>query len=362
MAITAREAAFLALDTYFLEGVFIEESLERFKNQLSQSDFGLAYELASGVIRQKRALEKTAARYASLPKKRKEKILLYMALYQQLYLDRIPDFAVGNEMVQLAKKHASALFAKFLNAFLRNQKCVLDPTPSYTDYFITTLEATYDEAQKILELGNKKPPLFARDRKEMKMVPFERYVESDRYYFQNPTQFLLYSHLKGDFKPKRIVDLAASPGGKTLLLHDFFPEATLYANDISEKRVALIKENCKKYGFTATLSTYDALDFVADAPFDLVVLDAPCTNSGCLYKCPEARWRLTEESVAAHAALQKKLLEKACTLGKTVWYSTCSILPAENQDVVAPYNPITQLTILPNDDGLEGGFAAVIQT
>lgn len=367
MSISAREAAFFALDTYFLQGVFIEESLKR----LSPTDFGLAYELAAGVVRQKRTLEATARKAVSLPKKRKEKILLYMALYQQLFLDRIPDFAIGNEMVALAKKHTSPNYAKFLNAFIRNQKCLLDAQePSYTDYFIERIKQAYGEkAEEILAAGNIKPPLFARDRVEMKMVPFDTYIDSERYYFQNPSQFLLYSHLRKsvdlvfDAAPKRILDLAASPGGKLLLLHDFFPDAKLYANDISEKRVSLIRENCKKYGMDATLTVSNGLDFVSDAPFDLVVVDTPCSNSGCLYKCPEARWRLTKETVSEHAALQKKLIEKALTLitpHGAVWYSTCSILPEENEEVVAPYNPLTSLTILPNQNGLEGGFGAIL--
>ena len=381
---TAREAAFFALDTYFRIGVFVDESLERFKSELSSRDFGLAYEIATGVVRRKNALDALIKAHATMPKKRQEKVLLRMGLYQMLFLDRIPDFAIGDEMVGLAKKHTSSSFAKFLNAFLRNQasSCSLtDLSPlellSYPDYYVECLTKAYgnDKALEILELGNTKVPLFVRDRQEQKMIEIEQealdsYSKNPRYYIQNPAQFEVYSHLKNVLKstPKAALDLAASPGGKTVMLHDFFAKVSLYANDISEKKVALLKENLSKYGVLANVSVGSALDFSGDVLFDLIVVDAPCSNSGCLYKCPEARWRLTKDDVAAHVQLQKKLLQKAYSLlspGGVIWYSTCSILPEENEQVAAcipELELVSNIQVLPTKDGLEGGYGAVLRS
>ncbi len=380
--VSAREVAFLALDNYFLHGVFIEEGLNRFKKELSSRDFSFAYEVASGVVRRKNALDAIAKKHAAIPKKRAEKILLRMCLYQALFLDRIPDFAIGDEMVHLAKKYASQTYAKFLNAFMRNQapKCSLDMvTPherlSYPEYFIEGMVASYgkEKAMEILELGNAKTPLFVRDRKEMTMLPVEgksldEYIQSSRYYIQNPTQFAIYSHLKNALvvPPKRVLDLAASPGGKTILLHDFFPEAAFFANDVSDKKVEQLTANIRKYKVPATVSTGNALDFVSDEPFDLIIVDAPCSNSGCLYKCPEARWRLTQADIAASVELQRKLLEKAISLAlpdTVIFYSTCSILPEENEQLVASFsglNKIAEVSVLPNKEGFEGGYGALL--
>ena len=72
--LSAREAAFLALDTYFRTGVFIDDGLERFKKELSVRDFALSYEIATGVVRRKNALDALASKHAALPKKRQEKV------------------------------------------------------------------------------------------------------------------------------------------------------------------------------------------------------------------------------------------------------------------------------------------------
>ncbi len=131
-----------------------------------------------------------------------------------LFLDRIPDFAVGDEMVALAKTRVSHQFSKFLNAYLRNQapKCSLDTLSveellSYTDFFIERLNKAYpkEKTLEILELGNKKVPLFARDRSKMNMVlvdgkALDTYTKSPNYYIQNPTQFEIYSYLKNALK------------------------------------------------------------------------------------------------------------------------------------------------------------------
>lgn len=359
----AREAAFLVLDHYYRQGIFLDDSFEQFKGRLSEKDFALAYEIAAGVVRQQKALNSIT----KLPKKRQEKILLRMALYQLLFLDRVPAYAIGDEMVSLAKRYTSPVFAKFLNAFIRNQQPKRPVVPSYPDYFIERTYAVYghDKASEIMQLGNSKSPLFARDRVEMKMVPVDSYDLSNRYYIQNPTQLAIYSHLKQCLKhaPKTILDLAASPGGKTILMHDFFPDAELYANDLSEKKVAKLQQNLAKYGIKATLSIGSGLDFASSTKFDLIIVDAPCSNSGCLYKCPEARWRISAESVQEQALLQKKLIEKALSLLSPhgmIFYSTCSILPEENEKVASTFNVISEITVLPTAAGFEGGYGACI--
>jgi 16S rRNA (cytosine967-C5)-methyltransferase len=380
--VTSRQAAFLALDLYFLRGVFIAEGLNQFKDELSTRDFSFAYEVASGVVRQKGALDAIAGRVQALPRKRKEKILLRMSLYQLLYLDRVPDFAIGDEMVGLAKKYNSLSFAKYLNAFLRNlaPKCSLDMLSnfeqlSYSEYFIERMIASYGKKQalELLEQCNTKTPLFARDREEMKMISlegdgFETYINNPRYYIQNPSQFQIYSHLKNALKkhPQAILDLAASPGGKSILLHDFFPNASLFANDVSDKKRDLLQENFTKYAIKATLSVGCGTEFTTDQLFDLIVVDAPCSNSGCLYKCPEARWRLTKEDVAQQVQLQKKLLQSALkhlTPEGVIWYSTCSILPEENEQLIASFPELkvaAEKLILPSKDGCEGGYGACL--
>jgi len=171
-------------------------------------------------------------------------------------------------------------------------------------------------------------------------------------------------------KPNSILDLCASPGGKTLLVHDLFPGAKLFANDISEQKMKKLSQNCQKYHLDASLSCCKGEDFVSEQLFDLIMVDAPCSNTGVLSKRPEARWRFSPETFKDLEETQLKLLGHAVTLLSPqgeIWYLTCSILDFENekliQQVCQKYDlqVRTQLTIYPSEAGLDGGFACALQ-
>jgi 16S rRNA (cytosine967-C5)-methyltransferase len=77
-------------------------------------------------------------------------------------------------------------------------------------------------------------------------------------------------------------------------------------------------------------------------PFDVVLLDAPCSATGTIRKNPELKWRLREEELAGFARLQRQLLDSAKTLAKKyVVYSTCSLEPEENDAIVGDHDDIT---------------------
>lgn len=190
---------------------------------------------------------------------------------------------------------------------------------------------------------------------------------SSDYYIQNGTSIKLIKALAAQTKPpERILDLCASPGGKLLAAHDHFPKAELYANDISEKKLARLRENCEKYGLDASLSISMGEEYSSPEPFDLIILDVPCSNSGVLHKRPEARWRLSEEILNTLEKTQRKLLNHATTLLKPtgeIWYITCSILKRENEVLTNQFckeNALTkqhEQTILPNaNTGFDGGY------
>lgn len=170
--------------------------------------------------------------------------------------------------------------------------------------------------------------------------------------------------------PQRVLDICASPGGKLLAAHDHFPKAKLFANDISPEKILRLTQNLTKYGVTAQVRCGQGEDYPISEPFDVVILDVPCSNSGVLNKRPEARWRLTAEALQALKTQQLGLLEHALTLiGKqgVIWYLTCSILKAENEQLMAAFCQKHAMkmayarTILPNAEGWDGGFACLLQ-
>ena len=383
--INPRSAAFLSL---IKTDVFIDETIDSF--ELSPLDRTLAYEIASGTLRMKRWLDfaaKQLTKTGKLPEKRKERLLLEMALYQCYFLTRMPLFAIANEMVELAKKYSSRHFASFLNAIIRKIDRTSLPYSeefatqlSYSDYFTATLIERYGKkaAEELLRALNIAPPLFARKRPTKECIIIKDSVQSiiddPHYYIQNPTQPALMKLLAENLPstPKHVLDLCAAPGGKTIMAYDLFPEAHIVCNDISEKRLQKLRENIEKYAIEAEISCQLGEKAVFPNRFDLIIVDAPCSASGVLYKCPEARWRIEKESIKELQNKQKALLKHASTLltkGGTIWYMTCSILPQENEEVVhwmqqeSDFSSLaikTMHTQLPNESGFEGGFCCAM--
>ncbi len=435
-----REEAFLAL-IFAQRGGYLEDFFQ--KTSLLKKDLSLAYEIAHGVQRRKLSLEFLADQlYISsqhtnkkdskksksqkikpkkLKLKTKERLLLYTALYQYFFMDRVPLYAVVDETVGLAKKYFHPRLGAFFNALLRaldkiDQKELSLPTGqspsakelsvyySYSQFFVEKLLKQYDleKTTNLLELMNKPAPLMARFRESIKEKEneddvlkkkaisttdlkavfmgrlkvfqlekgqeLENYFKDSHFYIQNVTPVYLIEKLSENlsFKPANILDLCSAPGGKLLALRDLLPSAKLYANDVSEEKIKLLQENLEKYQITeATVSQGKAEEFCSSEKFDLIVLDVPCSNSGVLNKRAEARWRLEPQKLKELQKSQFQMLKHALSLLSDkgqIWYLTCSILKAENEDLVEKAQKELGLKVkgsflqLPNSEGWDGGF------
>lgn len=364
--LNAREAAYLSLCRNF-----IDETLNRWKEEENpkQKDFNLAYEIAAGTCRRLLSLEYIAKHHvAALPRKKKERLLLYTLLYQLYYLDRIPLYAALSESVSIAKKHLSSHFAQFLNGAFRHfeKRAISFPNLSlqysYPQFFIDRVSDP-----KILAAMNQVFPVQARQRITHEMVPVEDLssaVKDTSLYIQNGTFVHLILHLANYLKkdPETVLDLAASPGGKLILVHDLFPKSKLFANDID---TAKLEENLQKYAISAHVTQGPAEEYPTGQQFDLILCDVPCSNSGVLGKRPEARWRLNAETLEQLQRQDLAILNRAKTLlkkGGQIWYMTCSILEEENGEVVlkSKMTPRASETCYPDEHGNDGGFGAVL--
>jgi 16S rRNA (cytosine967-C5)-methyltransferase len=139
-----------------------------------------------------------------------------------------------------------------------------------------------------------------------------------------------------------ILDLCSAPGTKTTQLAELTHDAaSILATDIDPKRLERVQENISRLGLkSVTIIPYDQLEQGTADPFDAILLDAPCSNTGVLARRVEARFRLKPDTVAELAATQRDLLDKAAPLLKPtgrICYSTCSIQKAENQDVICDF-------------------------
>lgn len=403
----SREAAYLALLKSLKEEGFIADFLESWDRleHPSPLEYAFAFEIAAGSARMALSLDYIASQLTSKGKlslKLKEKALLRTAIYQHVYMEKVPLYAIVDETMQIAKKHCHSTFCSFLNALLRklgeqtpslptgNSIEDLSVRLSYPAYYVKELIDGYgeDKAIEILEAGNLRPKTSVRIRPggKIDIVKLEPYSDeklplaflkdrdhlkeiasSTDYYIQNGTPVALFNALQQHLskKPQTILDLCASPGGKLLLAHDTFPEAELSANDVSVEKLKKIEMNLKKYGVQAHLRSGLGEEYPLDQKFDLVILDVPCSNSGVLNRRPEARWRLSESQMKETIEEQKKLLrhaEKLLSPNGAIFYMTCSIIKSENELLVEsiPLTSSFQLTILPNREGWDGGFGCLL--
>ena len=188
------------------------------------------------------------------------------------------------------------------------------------------------------------------------------------------------AHVVGLLKPKpgwMILDLCAAPGTKTTQL----AEATggrskIVATDIDNDRLEMVRENITRLGLSdyVTVIEYRSLDESAQRSggFDCILVDAPCSNTGVLARRPEARHRITKETINGLAKTQMELLSKAADMLKpqgVICYSTCSIQLEENSGIVRRFikkHPDFKLEserlILPSAEAFDhdGGYAAVL--
>ena len=146
----------------------------------------------------------------------------------------------------------------------------------------------------------------------------------------------LPARLLGKGAGRRVLDLCAAPGGKTLQLAAAGWRVT--ALDLSARRLERLKENLARTGLNAEVVVADALEWQAPEPFDAVLLDAPCTATGTCRRHPDVIHRIGPRQIAEMADLQGALLARAAGMAKpggTLVYATCSIEPEEGAEQAA---------------------------
>ncbi|MFC7536204.1 RsmB/NOP family class I SAM-dependent RNA methyltransferase [Sphingomonas sp. GCM10030256] len=139
-------------------------------------------------------------------------------------------------------------------------------------------------------------------------------------------------------EPRRVLDLCAAPGGKTMQLVAAGHQVT--AVDRSESRLARLAANLARTKLSATTVTADALEWQGEALFDAVLLDAPCSATGTFRRHPEVLYRARPAIIAESAALQWRLLDHAATQvvpGGTLVYAVCSLEPDEGERAVEAF-------------------------
>jgi 16S rRNA (cytosine967-C5)-methyltransferase len=401
----------------------LEAELARPGVMLSPADRGLAQELVFGVVRWQAALDWLIRRRTD---NRQQKltllVLLRLGLYQVFFLDRIPDHAAVNESVELARQLGCGPQSGFINAILRGclrERDTLkrelldlrrtDPALgwSHPQWLCDRWRARWGEAnlQLFLEWNNRPPPTFIRVNRlkatpeelaaafekesvlftprpldwagndlvfELREHPSLATLESFRkgfFYVQDPSTLLAPMLL--DPQPgETVLDLCAAPGGKTTFIAQLMQDrGRILAHDSDPKRLALVQENATRLGVT-NIECLPAWNADALPPVDRVLVDAPCSNTGVVRRRVELRWRVTPEEIDRLRKLQLDLLNRAAAVvkpGGVIVYSTCSLEPEENSELIAGFlkaRPEFRLEkerqLTPFQDKLDGAYVAKI--
>ena len=139
-------------------------------------------------------------------------------------------------------------------------------------------------------------------------------------------------------KQKRILDCCAAPGGKTLILAERNPQARIVASESSAPRLEQLQKRLAHLGERVECRLADATTLTEESAFDLALADVPCSGTGTLGRNPEIRHRLRPDDLARQAERQRAILTaalRAVRPGGLVVYSTCSLEPEENEQVIA---------------------------
>ena len=169
-----------------------------------------------------------------------------------------------------------------------------------------------------------------------------------------------------------VLDFCAAPGGKlTYLAQLMGNEGRLLAYETAPERLKLIEQNCARLGVTCVKTVLPStLNPTPSTVFDRILIDAPCSNTGVMRRRVDLRWRIRPGEIGRLCATQGELLRQAALLlkrGGTLVYSTCSLEPEENGELVdelvgehADFKLERSRELLPFVEGVDGTYVARI--
>lgn len=358
--------------------VFVDEALEAHRTAaFSRRDRALLTTLVYGATRWRRPLDWLIDRCAGRvdPELREH---LRLALFQIRYLTRVPRHAAVHEAVELAKASGRKA-AGFVNAVLRKAADLELPDhpgirSSHPDWLIARWRKRFPNLEEILDADNGVLPVTARVNPlrappdlggpllEIEGDPAAHEGFAKGWFTVQDETSMKVAPLLAPRPDERVLDLCAAPGGKTTHLAELMGgKGEVVAVDLPE-RVGLVRESAGRLGLeNIRCVAGDGSNVAFAEPFDAVLVDAPCSNTGVLARRPDARWRLREPDIAGAAALQARLLRNAARLlkpGGRLVYSTCSLEPEENRVDLAGFERVREELTLPTRRA-SGGYVAL---
>ncbi|UDG79099.1 Ribosomal RNA small subunit methyltransferase B [Candidatus Ecksteinia adelgidicola] len=358
------------------------------KDIINIKDRALLQELCFGILRVLPKLEWYIQFLMVKPMIGSQRILHYLimvGLYQLLYT-RIPAYAAISETVKGTILLNKSQFKGTINAVLREfqrQKKTLIYRPSNHDvnylhpsWLLNRIKKTYPKKWKlIINANNQKPPMWIRiNRLHHTRETYLKLMKKDKIFSKSDSknmyalrllkpctvtnlpgfvngwvtvQDISSQHCVILLEPKngeKILDLCAAPGGKTTHILEIAPKSKVTAIDINKKRLVCLKKNLQRLNLHAEIILGDArkpeLWCNNKEYYDRILVDAPCSSTGVIRRHPDIKWLRRETDINQLVILQSDILLAIwpyLKLNGVMIYSTCSILPEENEKQVVRF-------------------------
>lgn len=382
---------------------------------LSKQERAFLTRLTEGTVERMLTLDYVIDQFSKTKVKKMKPLireLMRLSVYQIMYMDGVPDAAVCNEAVKLARKRGFSGLSGFVNGVLRSvARGWKDVTfqnesvrYSVPEWIIDGWNADYgrDVTEKMLEAfmqpakitvrtnTQKCTPEELKDRLSQEGVTVEAiegisyaFVLSgfdylaglgsfqDGWFYVQDISSMTVAHAADPKKGDYIIDVCAAPGGKSSHLAELLDGSGMVeARDLTEYKVGLIEENILRHdlhNMKAVQQDATLFDEASVEKADILICDLPCSGLGVIGRKSDIRYKMTAEKAHDLAVLQQEMLDtvwKYVKRGGKLIYSTCTIHKEENEDNVAAFlqkHPqftlVEQRQIFPME-GSDGFFVA----
>ena len=386
----ARAAAHRVLRRVFEQGAYAEKALRAEAAELGERDRALATRLAFGAVQRAGTTDHLIGRLAERPPRKLDPPVLAslrLGLYELLYLQGAPDYAVVADAVELAKARSRSGHA-LVNAVLRRagregaaallgglddatpagaavkhshpawiaelwwealgpeQARALmarDNEPSALALRANTLQCGAAELAAQLPVSTRRDPLI----EEALLVeePFDAHASplwrAGAFAAQSRAAMLV-AHALDPQPGEDVLDLCAAPGGKTTHLAALMNgEGSIVAVEAGARRARELERNVRRMGAAnVTVAVADAREPRTGESYDRILVDPPCSGLGTLQARADLRWRARPEAIAELARDQSRILDSSVQVLRAdgvLVYSTCTISPLENERQIAAF-------------------------
>lgn len=392
MSHSARDTALKVLIACRTHGAWADAALKAqlARDQLSPQDAALCSRMVYGVTQNRLLLDFYLAAYCSQKPDHLQPPLLdilRLGAYQILFLDKVPDRAAVSEAVELAKRSGRGQAAGLVNAVLRKlsqNKNALPPIPDRDEAKFLSIRYSHpkwlvkrllellgrEEAEAFLAADNTAAPLTVQVN-PLKTTPEALTAELEAlgvrvtphawvpgclelsgtgdltalepfqagHFLVQDGAAALAARAAAVTPGQRVLDVCAAPGGKSFgsafAMED---RGKILACDLHENKLKRIQDGARRLGLTSIcIAAADGREFRPEweAAFDTVLVDAPCSGLGIIRKKPDTRYKKADDLFTL-PVVQQAILDNACRYvkpGGVLVYSTCTILPEENQQV-----------------------------